>query len=56
MTGITLLWMYKDKEGRALAQEELAKSKVGRSARMAGIKESIHLLDPETVEDQRVTN
>ncbi|WP_298987408.1 replication initiation protein [uncultured Roseibium sp.] len=46
VTGVMLSWFWKDREGRAKAQEELNKPKVGRKARMKGIEESVLIISP----------
>lgn len=41
---IIVSWVWKDKDGRAKARQELEKSKIGRKARMSGIEETIHIM------------
>lgn len=51
VTNIALSWCWKDRAGREAARMELEKSKVGRKARTAGIKETIVVLETGTVEE-----
>lgn len=51
VTEIALSWCWKDKEGRKAAQTELEKSKIGRKARMEGVKETIVVLETGTIEE-----
>ena len=51
VTEIALSWCWKDKQGRKAAQAELEKSKIGRKARMEGVKETIVLLETGAIEE-----
>ncbi|HCP82703.1 MAG TPA: hypothetical protein DIT67_14455 [Octadecabacter sp.] len=51
VTEIALSWCWKDKQGRKAAQAELEKSKIGRKARMEGVKETIVVLETGTIEE-----
>ncbi len=51
VTSIVLGWMFKDRNGRARVRAELEKSKIGRKARMKGIKETVVVLQPDTLAD-----
>ena len=49
VTGITMAWTWKDQAGRAKVREELQRPKVGRKARMQGIKETVVVLEPDRI-------
>ena len=51
VTSIVLGWMFKDRSGRERVRAELEKSKIGRKARMKGIKETVVVLQPDTLAD-----
>jgi len=51
VTHIHVSWVPKDRDGKAKAREELAKSKHGRKARIEGIEEKIIILQSSTVVD-----
>lgn len=49
VTEIKLSWMWKDRQGRADTQAELAKSRVGRKARTSDVKETIVVLQTDNI-------
>jgi|TARA_R110002020_G_scaffold47754_5_gene136227 hypothetical protein len=50
VTGVSLHWTWKDRDGRAAARAELEKSRVGRKSRIADAKETLVLLEVDTIE------